>query len=367
MLNKLMTQPHSISSAAARRLAHPTFNRVQRPYDRVQRPFRRFAFVEGFTLVELLVVIAIIGVLVGMALPAMQNMRELSRRNLCEQKLGGVSLALSAYSLRFTRYPSGTINDSGPIRSEEEGYHHNWLGSLMPMLDAENVAAAIDSSVGVYDSANDTVRSLALPMLRCPSATGVAANTSSYAGISSSTETPIDKDNDGMFFLNSRVNDDDITDGLAYTVFVAEKISRASDDLGWISGTRSSLRTTGIGINIENRRIRGPQTPDTVVDELYVGGISSDHPGGAYVLLGSGAVQYRSDTSDLQVLQQMASRADGAIPTSWQTTIISETKTESASSKTGDDVATDATAGDDAATADDSRTAKPDSSSQEQE
>ncbi len=41
----------------------------------------------GFTLVELLVVIAIIGVLMGMSVPAMQNMREMSRRSNCEQNL----------------------------------------------------------------------------------------------------------------------------------------------------------------------------------------------------------------------------------------------------------------------------------------
>ena len=108
----------------------------------------------GFTLVELLVVIAIIGVLVGMSVPAMQNMREMSRRSHCEQNLTQLSLGLAAYSLRHGYYPAGTINDQGPIQSEPSGYHHNWVSSLLPNLDAANVYDAIEFNLGVYDPAN---------------------------------------------------------------------------------------------------------------------------------------------------------------------------------------------------------------------
>ncbi len=261
-----------------------------------------------------------------MALPAMQGMREMSRRSLCQQRLAGLSLGLSAHVSRHLSYPAGTQNESGPIVNTAEGNHHNWIASILPHLDAQNVANAIDDSVGVYDSANDEVRSLRLPMLICPSASSVADNTTCYAGSSSSIETPIDADNDGMFFLNSGVRDSDITDGLSYTLFVGEKLSRRSEDLGWISGTRSSLRTTGIGINVENQRIRGPQKPGAKIDDLYVGGFSSDHPGGAYLLMGDGSVRYRSDTVDLATLQQMASRADGEIPTAWKTDALDGVK-----------------------------------------
>ncbi len=274
----------------------------------------------GFTLVELLVVIAIIGVLVGLLVPAMQNMRELSRRSHCEQNLVKLSLALSAYSTQFDHYPIGSINESGPIKNEAAGFHHNWISGLLPMLDAKTIFDAIDRTASVYAKENQAVRGLSLPMLRCPSATDTRENTTCYAGIVSSIETPIDQDNDGVFRLNLPVAESDITDGLAFTLFVGEKLSSFEEDLGWFSGTRSSLRTAGHPINAERVRIRGPADPSKQVDALYVGGLASDHPDGAYLLMGSGQYEFRSSSMDLRVLQQMAARADGGIPIEWQRT-----------------------------------------------
>ena len=274
----------------------------------------------AFTLVELLVVIAIIGILVGLLLPAMQNMRELSRRSSCQQNLAKLSLALSSYNDRYGQFPAGTLNADGPIKSQEAGgYHHNWLIGLMPMLDANVVADAVDSSVSVYDDANAEVRALAIPGLRCPSASDVAEHTTCYAGITSSIETPIDEDNDGVFRLNLPVRERDVSDGLGQTVFLGEKISSIGEDLGWISGTRSSLRNGGHPINAELQRIRGPVNPANAINASYVGGLASDHPGGVHLLMGSGEIQFRSSSMDTKLFAQLASRADGAIPLEWKT------------------------------------------------
>lgn len=280
---------------------------------RVSQPSLRFAF----TLVELLVVIAIIGILIGLLFPALQNMREAGRRNRCQYNLMQLSLGLASYSLEHGVYPAGSINPTGPIKSLPSGYHHNWIGALLPMMDAKVVAENIDRSVGVYHSANDEVRRLAIPGMRCPSTSNVRDYTSSYAGVVSSGETPIDEDTDGMFRLNRPVSEFEISDGLTHTLFAGEHIVDFDSDLGWLSGTRSTLRNVGHAINAEREAIEEPGIRK--LDPLYVGGFASHHPGGAHLLLGSGEVRFYSTSTDMRLMRQLANRSDGGLPVDWKT------------------------------------------------
>ena len=264
----------------------------------------------AFTLVELLVVIAIIGILVGLAAPSLQAMRESSRRAGCQSRLTPIGMALQSYHDRWQHFPVGTVADSGPVQSEAAGNHHNWLGRLLDVLDQPIIASRIDRSISVYDERNSAVLELSYFGVKCPSDGRYPANTSSYVGFHHPTEKPINDTDHGVFLLNLPISRDEISDGLSNTAFVSEKLSRP-DDLGWLSGTRATLRNVGGGI-------RTPTGSFSQLTPSAVGSIGSRHPAGLHVLFGSGAIRFQTTQTDQRILEQMVDRRDGQLPLEFQ-------------------------------------------------
>jgi len=141
---------------------------------------------------------------------------------------------------------------------------------------------------------------------------------SCYAGVHHDLDEPIDTSNHGVFFLNSAVRYEDISDGSAHTMFIGEKLPDGENDLGWMSGTRWTLRNTGLGVNAEtrwrNRGGYGNQGPDEPSSpNVVVGGFDSPHPGGANFAFGDGSVRFISECVAQETLQQLAHRADGKL------------------------------------------------------
>ncbi|HEV3168227.1 MAG TPA: DUF1559 domain-containing protein [Isosphaeraceae bacterium] len=260
----------------------------------------------GFTLIELLVVIAIISVLVALLLPAVQSCREAARRISCTNNLMQLSLALKNYEASHEVLPPGVVNPTGPIKNQPRGYHVSWLVQLLPFVEQRTTFNELNFSVGVYHSSNMSVRALHLSYFLCPSDSFPVVKDlgfSNYAGCHHDAEAPIADDNNGVFFLNSQIRFEDIPDGTSNTIFIGEK--RLKGDLGWVSGTRSTLRNTG---NLINR----PTTP-TAKNADPVGGFSSNHPGGVNHAFGDGSVRFLKNSIGNPVYQHLANRADGEI------------------------------------------------------
>lgn len=198
----------------------------------------------AFTLVELLVVIAIIGILIALLLPAVQAAREAARRSECKNNLTQLILAVHNFEMAHRHYPAGTKEERGPILNQPSGYHHNWIGQILPYIEKGNAFRHIDFDKGVYHKNNRPVRKLELAILSCPTFRS-SGTLSDYAGVHHDVEAPIDTSNNGAFFLNSQVTYEDVSDGSSNTFFIGEKSYPNKKDLGWMSGTRATLRNTG--------------------------------------------------------------------------------------------------------------------------
>lgn len=282
----------------------------------------------GFTLIELLVVIAIIAILIALLLPAVQQAREAARRSSCKNNLMQINVALQNYEMAHNVLPSGTVNPTGPIQNEAKGYHVSWFLQILPYLGEQIAFNKFDFNKSVYAPENKQIADYRIPTLRCPSNPNQGH---SYAGMHHDIEAPIDSNNNGVLFLNSSVSYDDIPDGSSKTLFIGELTE--GNELGWVSGTRSTLRNAGTAINLNNAKLfsgraafekRFPsedsesannddESPKVNAQLLQVGGFSSYHTGGAHFGIGDGSVRFLSENISVPLYQALANRHDGQL------------------------------------------------------
>ena len=217
----------------------------------------------GFTLVELLVVIAIIGILIGMLLPAVQQVREAARRTVCKNNLRQHGLALHNYESALGRFPAGYLYISGDDYAAQTGYpvtagDANHLGQawgtlILPYLEQQNLYDLVDLELPGFDPVNLVARETELPTFLCPTdsfsqgafvlrdesadpieryaAASYCANWGPASGVA---DTPGDTSDDvnldatpddssGPFYRNSRTRFGDIRDGTSNSLAVGER------------------------------------------------------------------------------------------------------------------------------------------------
>ncbi len=115
--------------------------------------------VAGFTLIELLVVIAIIAMLIGMLLPAVQNVREAASRAKCANHLRQIGLACLNHESGLGRLPPSRLN----------GETQSWAWLLLPYIEQDNLYRLWAPGTPIHTMPRPDILTTPIPIYFCPS------------------------------------------------------------------------------------------------------------------------------------------------------------------------------------------------------
>lgn len=236
----------------------------------------------GFTLIELLVVIAILGVLMGLLVPAAQQVRESANRTQCVNNLHQLGVALHHYHDANKRFPPAYVTTNSAANGTAYGIAYGddnrngppgwaWGTWLLPYLDQDTLYKQLRLDLPCWATENAALVSTKLSVFLCPSATGGSdgfaveraapdgkhgvpfspriffahshyvtnagvnqpwGRTTAYSYDFTAAEpvpgAPLDVIN-GPFYRDSRTRIADVPDGLSTTVFLGEHSSFLSN------------------------------------------------------------------------------------------------------------------------------------------
>ena len=312
---------------------------------------------KAFTLVELLVVIAIIGILIGMLLPAVQQVREAARRISCVNKIRQNSLACISYGSTFSQFPPATRFDPDPGSNLADGL--NWIVYTLPYIEQVNLHEQFNldltdnfTSNNKYDLSVNRLDSVLCPSADSTNAddtSGVSADiselhTTHYYAITGPVGINPSSQNDEEYKLRSTglfhggfseqgviapegiVGSEsrgfgEIIDGASNTLLIGE-LSYSSKNVPVSSGFARPYRVWSRGGNgaksfcsaAKNIKllINSYDFDDSTTKHNNIN-MGSNHPGGCNFGYADGSCHFISETVDLNAYLSQASAAGGEI------------------------------------------------------
>jgi prepilin-type N-terminal cleavage/methylation domain-containing protein/prepilin-type processing-associated H-X9-DG protein len=309
----------------------------------------------AFTLVELLVVVAIIGILVALLLPAVQAVREASRRSACQNNMRQLAVAIQHYYADFKVLPPNSPWWVDPPVIMPKDRKGNMLVKLMPYLEETTLHERLDFKGDVIKQFEDDKKasrqlwSYVVPIFRCRSddyprlgendqaianyAPSVGAQKTfsegdccpEPAGNLFGTEQDVHAEThemnktSGLFSRSGwSAAIEQILDGTSKTIAMGEVLPACNYELirfGWWDSWWCYVGTAP-PINYDSCRATDPPWPSqqdcgTFFNWNTSSGFKSRHPGGANFTLADGSVQFISENIDYRNYQRMGDRRDG--------------------------------------------------------
>jgi prepilin-type N-terminal cleavage/methylation domain-containing protein len=287
---------------------------------------------DAFTLIELLVVIAIIAVLIGLLVPAVQQVRDAATRTQCLNNLHQVALAAHNYHDANKHFPPA-VNMPGEeaFGWPEAPYKNKWFSlhmALLPYVEQSNLRTATVDNVPNPHNINcngpGSVGAQEVYIYVCPGDGEMASppvgqygllyfGLTSYGGCSGTSATDTNGNamlKNGIFYMNSRTRMTDIRDGTSVTLFFGERSRRN------LQVTSSSQALGGWAwVNQFAQEDNTMNTSDVIEGIQFhtLNQFGSQHTGGTianFAFADASIHTLRKDVS-IVVLQRLSTRAGG--------------------------------------------------------
>ena len=297
----------------------------------------------AFTLVELLVVIAIIGILIGLLLPAVQQVRAAARRTACKNNLKQIGLAIINYESGRQKFPPGQFWTMAEVDDDGTRLDYSWMALILPQIEADNIYQQINFSLPYKNPVNLSAIKEIIPAYLCPSTSktdgarsddviidledvvGLDLGCTDYMGISGPGTSQInpatndnytkqqgilisikDLKNEARLTEPPAVKFGNISDGSSNTLMVTECSGRGTEkedddpNGSWISGKN---------VTHLNKTVNSDSAKDSWNDEL----VYSEHSGGANAVFADGSVRFLTDEMNEESLMAVCSRNGGEV------------------------------------------------------